>query len=161
MSETHISFEPQRFLAAVYESLEELKKSRVGPLLADRHGGYFAFTDQVGRPLLLSLIGTVPHEKLDRYRTFCLEKAARLASHVSHDLSRESRNPAKDQYGGAIKSLPYILSFSGLPEELDELLMFMVAVKTGVMRKDVARDRFYHFPTPYAQMSINDAWKID
>ena len=164
MPEELFNFDAERCITAARLSVAELlRHPRVGPLLRaeKRFGGYFCVADEHGNPLLLIPIGSIADGKAEKYRTFCLEKAKRLASYRSHDLSRESRNPDREQWGGAVKAWPYIFSFSGFPEELDELLMFMVAVKTKTMSKEVARDRMFYFPTKYAQGNDSDVWKMD
>ena len=94
-------------------------------------GGYFCLANEVGQPLLISKVGEPDPQKLGKYLEFCQEKAARLASHAEHRLSRSSRNPALLQFGGAVRGTTHILSFSGLPELLDEILTVLTALETN------------------------------
>ena len=110
--------------------------------------GYFALRSSAdSRVLLLSQIRDNPVEKVaGRYRN-ALEKGERLYAwhdrhgHVSSWQSRHVEGvliPEMKQWGGAIFTERYILSFSGLPELADEALMVIVAVKLGWLRLDQA-----------------------
>lgn len=102
----------------------------------DSHGGYFCLADgATGTPLFITGIGKVHPEKIARYFNFAQEKARRLASHLEHVSSAQSRDPEKELYAGAIRAGRYILSFSGLPEALDEAVVLTVAVKAGLLSK--------------------------
>lgn len=103
-----------------------------------RRGGYFCLVEpegnQMALPTLVLGIGTVPAEKGPRYLALAQEKARRLAKHPEHRSSWQSRNPDKDEWGGAIVASPYIFSFSGLsPDTADEAAMLMVAVELGYL----------------------------
>lgn len=110
------------------------------PEAAGRHGGYFclASNDHKGVPKLLMLVGSVPENKAEIYCRFAMEKASRLNGTIDF-TSHESRNPEKNQYGGAIMITPDIFSFSGLPERLDEAAMIVVA--SLVLRLDTGQIR--------------------
>ncbi len=109
--------------------------SRINPLLpADeqwRRGGWLCVIDTrkdpYGRVVLHQQIGEVPTEKVDRYKLLSLEKAQRLIRYPDHRTSYETRNPACMQYGGAIRVNGCIISFSGLPEVWDEILVLFAA----------------------------------
>lgn len=105
-----------------------------------RQGGYFTLRDGTTNDILFAIkVGSVPPEKRMKYYHLSLEKGDRLFKtqrrHERHVTSSESRNPEKNQYGGAIITVerkpPYILSFSGLTEDADEALMASVAIKLG------------------------------
>lgn len=91
-------------------------------------GGYLCIADEEV-PVLIGRIGNPVPEKLGKYLEFSQEKARRLAAHPQHDLSRESRNPDANQWGGAVRAGGIIYSFSGLPEELDEAYACLVAME--------------------------------
>ncbi|MES2436764.1 MAG: hypothetical protein V4519_02030 [Patescibacteria group bacterium] len=81
-------------------------------------------------PLILQAVGLVPQNKKERWMNMSQEKAFRLLNSPTHIMtSFETRNPEKDQTGGAIRAGDYILSFSGLTEAGDEQLMRLVAEK--------------------------------
>lgn len=93
-----------------------------------RRGGCFCLMDRkTGQVLLLAFVGVPPREKMDKYQKFALEKAKRLFRYPEHTTSWESRNPKKNQWGGAVAGEEFIYSFSGLPEDGDTLAMSKVA----------------------------------
>lgn len=99
-----------------------------------RAGGYFSVADaKNGLPLLTILIGEVPLNKAPKYREFAEEKNGRLASHPDHQSSYESRNPDRNEWGGAIRVMDKLLSFSGLPELGDEALMLETARRASMV----------------------------
>ena len=95
--------------------------------------GYFTLLSKAtGATLSGFAFGDVPAEKEERYRSFSMEKALRLfANMAQHGSSFESRDPALDLWGGAINAHDFILSFSGMPELLDEAVMLIVAYQMG------------------------------
>ena len=107
----------------------------------EKHGGYFTIFDSFLRaPLLTAMIGLMPSEKFEKYREYSLEKATRL-SHApfDHKSSWQSRNPDKEQWGGAVYAEHgFIFSFSGLPEIADEALVLAIASNMGFMTHDEA-----------------------
>jgi hypothetical protein len=91
-------------------------------------GGYLCIANgDSGIPLLIAKIGEPNPLKCEKYLVFCQEKVRRLFQHPDHHLSRSSRDPALDQWGGAVRGKHHLLSFSGLPEHLDEAFMFLLA----------------------------------
>lgn len=97
-----------------------------------KRGGFFCLMDKkTGEILLLCLIGQVPFEKIERYRSLAQEKATRLFSHLTegHLTSYESRDPVNDKWGGAIVGDKYIHSFSGFPEDGDSFIVSMSAYR--------------------------------
>jgi hypothetical protein len=92
-----------------------------------KRGGVFCLADDKGVPLLTALIGEVEQGTVPSYTSYCHEKAARLGRHLDHDSSWESRNPKKNQRGGAVLIGGSIWSFSGLPEFGDEVVMLGAA----------------------------------
>ena len=95
-----------------------------------RLGGYFCLARKDGTVLFITMGGKANPERKVRHLGLCQEKASRLAvNHASlgHVSSFQSRNPSEDKMGGAILTNDYILSFSGLPELLDEALVLNIA----------------------------------
>ena len=128
---------------------------RHGPAWKDRSGGYFCLADaETVLPLLIMAVGQVPVEKAGKYLSFCQEKAKRLAEHPDHLSSWESRNPEKEQWGGAVRVGEFIFSFSGLPEMGDEAVMLAVADSHYVDTKDVTATL-----NKIAERSNNGLWE--
>lgn len=92
---------------------------------AGKRGGYLCIARLDGIPLLVVRVGEPDEAKLARYIEFCQEKAARLAQNPDHVLSRASRDPDQNRFGGAVRGKDYIASFSGFPEDLDEVVSAM------------------------------------
>jgi hypothetical protein len=86
-------------------------------------GGYLCITDEGGTPILITRVGEGNPEKNNARLEFCQEKARRLAAHPEHMLSSQSRDKERQMYGGAVRGTikKLIVSFSGLPERVDEL----------------------------------------
>jgi hypothetical protein len=93
----------------------------------NKKGGYLYVTDQSSQLVTLTLTGLVSDEK----KQLAIEKAIRLEAHRNNYSSWQSRNPKYEKRGGAIKSVRYIFSFSGLPEEWDEACMLVLAHEIG------------------------------
>lgn len=91
-------------------------------------GGYLTILERSSGQVIISLRLTNVHslslEEADSYRKFSLEKIQRLLGHIAdgHLTSWESRDAANEQYGGAILTKDYIVSFSGLPEKWDTII---------------------------------------
>ncbi|MBI2013324.1 MAG: hypothetical protein HYS87_00600 [Candidatus Colwellbacteria bacterium] len=104
-----------------------------------RSGGYFCLRP-LGlecAPVVVSQIGTITDPvKARKYFELAQEKANRLDAHIKtmgHKSSWQSRDPAKNQWGGAIFANGWIFSFSGLPELADEAAMVLVAMRFGFL----------------------------
>ncbi len=126
----------------------------------DSHGGYFCVAHgTTGDPLFISGIGKVHQDKIQRYLAFAQEKARRLASHPDSWSSAYSRDIEKEQYAGAIRirdeHLNLILSFSGLPEELDEAVVLTAAVKCRLLLHSDAL-RIAMIGSPFHQVCAGD-----
>lgn len=105
----------------------------------DKKGGYFTlFIREDNRVLTTTLIGDISDEKAEKSRAFSPEKALRLRDHPEHNSSHQSRNLDEGKWGGAIATIYYILSFSGLPELWDEALMLLAAILLDWMTPDQA-----------------------
>lgn len=99
----------------------------------DTHGGFFSFRDPDGTLKMFVGIGDVWEEKLPKYMEFSLEKSRRLLTYPEHLSSWQSRRPELNEYGGAIRTPHGLLSFSGLPEELDEALNLAISVRSQIL----------------------------
>lgn len=104
----------------------------IASFLKDRTGGFLYLQDASGECWMHLLFGIGSEEKRYKWQEFSREKAHRLATHPTHQLSWQSRKPDNDQWGGSIR-LPngFILSFSGLPEWADEVFCAALAVRMG------------------------------
>jgi hypothetical protein len=109
--------------------------------------GFFTIMNALDGEIMCTMpFGMIPGEKVETYYRLSQEKAERLFTWVNmhlplpddHTTSYQSRNESEDKYGGAIfveytalsifefrKSL--ILSFSGMPELIDEAMMVVLA----------------------------------
>lgn len=102
------------------------------PDLGGRAGGYLCVADRKGLPVFLDRLGEIPEEKLNQYYTNALEKALRLSYawlFAGHNLSRDSRDESRQRWIGAVVGNLWIWSFSGFPEDCDEI--FTVALALG------------------------------
>lgn len=76
-------------------------------------------------------IGSVPQGS--QSRAFCNEKAERVLN-TGAASSWMSRDPEKNQWGGAVRvHRDVIFSFSGLPEDTDEALVLVLAVRLELL----------------------------
>lgn len=109
----------------------------------EKQGGYLTVRVDGEDSLVCPMGKGVPEEKWNQYRKYSMEKALRLASHAHHSSSWQTRQPDINRYGGAIRvprgqliTWDVIISFSGLPEQLDEALMLVAACKMKWMDVD-------------------------
>ena len=95
-------------------------------------GGYIYLRDSMGNTKLHHYVGELPRDEVSECHRFSQEKACRLLTHDGHSTSWQSRNVQAQKYGGAIR-LPsgHVLSFSGLPEHLDEVFCICLAQHMG------------------------------
>lgn len=104
-----------------------------------RTGGFLYISNEHGLVSAHVCLGTPDPKKYDKYNAFSEEKACRLRKRAGEGLSFQSRNPDKDQYAGAFRAPDdRIISFSGLPEMIDEAYVACLAVKAGWVGKDMA-----------------------
>lgn len=98
-----------------------------------RQGGWLHVTNAEGKLIFHEKIGTVPIEKNAKFRALSAEKALRLHEHPEHRSSWESRNPKKDQWGGAFRTVDgWIFSFAGFSEFWDESLVLLLVYNLGL-----------------------------
>ena len=87
-------------------------------------------------------ICAVPDENFVGYRVNAIEKGERLGNMAvkeSHISSWESRNFDNKKYGGAVLAGEWIISFSGLPEKLDEFLTSEIGSRLDIMEPEVLK----------------------
>jgi hypothetical protein len=115
--------------------------------LKDRDGGCLSYGTQEGKILFIEKIREVSPEKVEKYHSLAPEKVGRLARHPKHMLSSESRDPEKNQWGGAVRGDVYLRGFSGLTEQLDEIAMLGLALTHEDLTWDeVERLLVKHYP---------------
>ena len=121
----------------------------------NHRGGYLCIADNMtGESLDVAKLGAPEPAKKGQYEMLAKEKAWRLAGHPEHGTSYQSRDPARDLWGGAVRAGSHILAFSGLPEHLDEALMLVVArAYLGWMDADVV-----HRCATMAELSGNELY---
>lgn len=104
-----------------------------------RPGGIFSvFLDKPSRaPLLVLTVRNPLPEKGKQSFDFSLEKGRRLIEHPDHLSSWQSRDPDNSKWGGAIRVGEFILSFSGLPELVDEALMLNLVYPNKLPRLEL------------------------
>ena len=104
-------------------------------------GGAFCLTTTDGLPIALVAIGKPDPEKLPKYLELALEKCVRLGDHIGHELSRQSEEPLKHRYAGAVRDLKreYAMGFSGFPALLDEATILVVQIRLGMQTLKSAR----------------------
>lgn len=112
--------------------------------LCGKSGGYFCLQEIsiVGMHILPNKIFGKPFrdkERREMAQLYATEKSVRLLHHPEHELSSQSRRPSSDQWGGAVRGTSltiggeFILSFAGLPEMLDEVVMLLAAIRWKCM----------------------------
>ncbi len=109
--------------------------------------GYLTVMDGTSGEIIFTVpFGEIPEDKQEKYFELSQEKAHRLFSQVcmnlpdGHTSSFQSRNVEEDKYGGSIylnaQTTVLILSFSGMPELIDEAMMLVLAEK---IRKEIVK----------------------
>lgn len=98
----------------------------------ERTGGFFCLTDEEGQPRLVFQVGEVPVNKLAQYWRNANEKPHRTSLRQGTS-SRDSRDENRERWIGSLwADGPNIYgSFSGLPENFDEILVADVLVRAG------------------------------
>jgi hypothetical protein len=105
-----------------------------------------------GFPVVSAVLGSVGAGKIEKYNAFAPEKSSRLAAHAGDLSSFQSRDPDKDQWGGAVRSRragSRIFSCSGAPELGDEAMMLIVALAAGEMTPADAEEIVQLSRNPY------------
>lgn len=112
----------------IVEKLVEESTKLAGNPKPEKRGGYLTVLVR-GEPgfSLCSAVGVFDADP-ERYLAFSQEKAERLHSHWHQNISSfESRDPDQGRWGGAIRADDLIISFSGLPELVDEAVVTAAA----------------------------------
>jgi hypothetical protein len=129
--------------------------------------GYLTLMDGISGEIIFTVpFGEIPKDKDEKYFKFSQEKAERLFSQVNmhlpsnHTSSFQSRNEEEEKYGGAIyfefHTTVIILSFSGMPELVDEAMMLVLGdkikryIQKPLRKKIEACDR-----NPYFEKLLN------
>jgi hypothetical protein len=116
----------------IVEKLVEESTRLPGNPKPKRRGGYLTVIVR-GEPeiSLCAVVGSFINDAKE-YLVFSQEKAKRLRTlSRRHVLSSQSRNPDKNRWGGAISAGLRIISFSGLPELVDEAVVTAAAYWLG------------------------------
>ena len=119
------------------------------PEWAGRTGVYFCIADERGEPAVIARVGEPT--KPEKYLAFCQEKAKRLAAHPEHVSSYQSRNPAQDHWGGAIRANYWLMAPSGAPELGDEALVMGTAWVLRLADEDTLAAIAKYSNNPYWQ----------
>jgi len=87
-------------------------------------GGVFCLADNAGQLIASFVVGSVPDEKRAKYWELAHEKVARMIASGAVS-SRATRDPAQGRWAGALrgKESKLCASFSGLPENFDEIVV--------------------------------------
>lgn len=98
----------------------------------ERNSGCFTLFDgETGAVIEYRHAG--PAEASENYERLSREKGARLFRHLKELSSWQSRNPENGEWGGAIRTVLSIFSFSGLPELGDEAIVLVAAMRLGYL----------------------------
>lgn len=112
-----------------------------------RYTGAFVCVVEIGKDGFLlepMLVGEIDTEKGKKSFLLCQEKAHRLEAHLDSDVvSWQSRNPQNSEWGGAILAQDdhgrkYAIGISGLPEIMDEVAAFIIAVEAELLHPQEA-----------------------
>jgi len=126
-----------------------------------RTGGYLTIRDaRTNQILLILACGFIPQEKISKYLHLSQEKGHRLFNFPEHNFSWESRNPANNEFGGALRGHRYIYSFSGHQEEIDETISLIIfyhleLMSTSFPHKPFATECFHRVKTQLFDRSEN------
>lgn len=103
-------------------------------------GGYYCMSPHdTNVPGYIIGVGACPtvEKALGRLEK-CIEKTVRLAANPDHATSMESRDPDNGKYGGGVRGVKNNHSFSGLPEELDQIFSCLMAFRANDMAYETA-----------------------
>jgi hypothetical protein len=148
-----------RTASVVFDHLVNHDLFRAALIEARKKGGFACKMHFDGRVELLCALGQYHAGSYDRYTKLVQEKGMRVIATRAYS-SRESRNPSKDQWGGAVRGTDSIRSFSGLGEELDELFSVLWGLEERDMDPVVAakvlssNSQFHRY-----QMAPHGLWK--
>jgi hypothetical protein len=123
--------------------------------LKDRKGGYYCVAELNGSTISVTRICVVRDEKRERYESLAQEKVQRLGQNPRHVLSLQSRDEAKDRWGGAVRGQEYLHGFSGLTERLDSLVSIGIALANKDLDDNEAEEMFRQFFPDILQSFIN------
>ncbi len=105
--------------------------------------GFLCVRSTASKAMILKPYGEIPNAKRHRYSTLSMEKSTRLEAYPSHKSSWQSRDVELNRWGGAVRTPTMLVSFSGLPELLDEALVLAISARalliTEFQAEDIAR----------------------
>lgn len=107
-------------------------------------------------PQLMIPIGGLPMAEVKDYAEWAYGKVKALYENPERMSSHLCRDPSKHYYGGAIRAGDYILSFSGLEELEDEVLVVLVALQLGLITEEDAIEKVMR---PSGSLDIYEAFK--
>jgi len=94
-------------------------------------GGFLTIFDGMAEPhnapIVCTMVGSIRPESFERCFKRSFEQSQRLLSYPHHLSSSQTRDPLRNQFGGAIRLTDFILSFDGFEEMENEALMIIVA----------------------------------
>ena len=105
-----------------------------------RTGGFLCLVRENGPVVGLTMIGEPSQDTAGKYEAFAREKAWRLMSLPEDQSSFQSRVPDQQQWGGAVWVSGGTLSFSGLPEKLDEAFVVVLALRLRYLNRKKAEE---------------------
>ena len=117
-------------------------------------------------PFLRVDVALVRNDQREEFHRLVMEKAVRLADNASvigrSSSSFQTRNPEKNQLGGAIATQHFIFSFGGgLPELGCEAAALVVAVKTVELEDWEAKTIAQSSENPYFERLLREVEKWD
>ncbi len=134
----------QKMLSHLVAFSETLQRELFKLELTEKLGGYLTIMHRgTGAILATILIGEIPVEKMEKYRTLSIEKATRVFNE-NLSSSAQSRNPEQEKYAGAIAGDKFIYAFSGDSEENDEVHSLMLCIKNESFIPDEFKDDRRH-----------------
>jgi DNA-binding protein Fis len=110
------------------ESLVSIILQLPGDPAGGRKGGFFSIYESVSMSMVTKSFGDFPKEKAGQYFRNSTEKVTRLVKNPEHYRSFQSRDEAKEWWGGGIHYVYLYCAFSGFPEKLDEALSLIYAI---------------------------------
>jgi hypothetical protein len=107
----------------------------------DQQGGCLVIMDNqnISQIFGQTLICYPWKKNIEKYREYCLKQARHLFQYPHNTSSFQSRMPTHNQWGGAIRTPQYILSFAGLTELGNEAVALALSVKINIQTVDDAK----------------------
>ena len=135
-----------------------------------RKGGFFSVYDTESMSMITKSFGDFPKEKAGQYFRNSTEKVTRLVKNPEHYRSFQSRDEAKEWWGGGVHYGDLYCAFSGFPEKLDEALSLIYAMyvnhckywdskefKNAVLYEQKAKYKDNEFISLVLEVFVNDS----